>query len=126
MLVLAPIRLRMPPKAHPAPVSPSVVDNAPSLRQAPLLRPAMDGGPVSEAVVQLGSWRSRAEAETGWTRALAKARGALDGLAHDIQAADLPGRGRYYRLRVQPGPDGARALCGKLRAHAMDCLILGN
>jgi tetratricopeptide (TPR) repeat protein len=96
-------------------------------RKAPPLRPAIDGGPDTDAAAaQIGSWRSRAEAETGWTQAVAQAGGALDGLAHTIQAADLAGRGRFYRLRARPGPTGARALCERLRTRAMDCLVVRN
>lgn len=109
--VEAPIHLHMPAKHRPA----------------PSLRPAIDGGTVAAgSLVQLGAWRSQAEAEAGWDRARRKAGGALDGLANVIQQADVPGKGRYYRLRVAPGPFGARALCDALAGRGLDCLIVRN
>jgi tetratricopeptide (TPR) repeat protein len=109
-VVQAPIHLHMPRK--PA-------------RRAPALRPAIGGdtGPTGR-LVQLGAWRTQDEAEAGWTHAKAKSDGALDGLANIIQVADLPGKGRYYRLRVAPGPFGGRNLCEKLRASGLDCMIV--
>lgn len=112
----APIRLHMPRKAPPAPA-----------RTAPRLRPAIDGGVGSgQPQVQLGAWRSQAEAQAGWERARRRAGSALDGLSRIIVAADLPGKGRYYRLRVAPGRAGARALCDTLGARGQDCLVIRN
>jgi tetratricopeptide (TPR) repeat protein len=94
-------------------------------RRAPALRPAIGGDTASTGhLVQLGAWRTQGEAEAGWTHAKAKSDGALDGLANIIQVADLPGKGRYYRLRVTPGPLGDRSLCEKLRASGLDCMIV--
>lgn len=112
----APIRLHMPRKVPPAPA-----------RTAPRLRPAIDGGVGSgQPQVQLGAWRSQAEAQAGWERARRRAGSALDGLSRIIVAADLPGKGRYYRLRVAPGRTGARALCDTLGARGQDCLVIRN
>lgn len=84
------------------------------------LRPALDSAVAGGPEVQLGAWRSQAEAEVGWQRASSRAGGALDGLRPHIVRADLPGRGTYYRLRVAtPAPE---SLCGKLRAAGLDCL----
>jgi tetratricopeptide (TPR) repeat protein len=110
----ASIHLHMPRKAAPA-------------RAAPRLRPAIDGAAAGGGpLVQLGAWRSRAEAEAGWDHARQRAGGVLDGLSQTIVTADLPGKGRYYRLRVAPGPPGARALCDKLGARGQDCLVVRN
>lgn len=113
----APIHLHMPTKAARA------HGDSPS---PPGLRPAIDGGVGSGGaqLVQLGAWRSRAEAEAGWQRAKTRAGGVLDGLADSIQEANLPGKGLYYRLRVAPGPAGAKTLCDALSARGMDCLIV--
>ena len=88
----------------------------------PGLRPALDtpvGGPAGPEV-QLGAWRSEAEARAGWER-LRKAAGALlEGLTPRVVAADLPGKGRYYRLRTAThDPAG---LCASLRAVGRDCM----
>jgi hypothetical protein len=68
----------------------------------------------------LGAWRQEAEAAEGWKRAVTAAGGALAGLSPHIVAVDLPGRGRYYRLRVRT-PDSKR-LCAALKARDMDCI----
>jgi tetratricopeptide (TPR) repeat protein len=139
------IHLR-PPGARPVPVDAPVALKPPSgvaaarpvaeapvhlhmprttAHQAPALRPAIGSAePAGGRLVQLGAWRSRAEAEAGWNHAKAISGGALDGLAPVIQVADLPGKGRYYRLRAAPGPSGARDLCGKLRASGQDCMLV--
>lgn len=143
------VRLR-PPGANPTPIDPPVALAPPRgavaaasasasvpihlhmpgepARPAPALRPAIGSGPqpASQRLVQLGAWRSQAEAEAGWDRARRKGGSALDGLANIIQPADLPGRGRFYRLRVVPGPAGARSLCETLRASGLDCLLVTN
>jgi hypothetical protein len=96
-----------PPRRAPAP-------------RAAVLRPALDAAASGGPEVQLGAWRSRAEAETGWAKAQARSGGTLDGLSPHIVRADLPGKGTYYRLRVaSPDP---QVLCGKLRAAGLDCL----
>jgi tetratricopeptide (TPR) repeat protein len=106
----APVHLHMPPKPT---------------HRAPALRPAIGSAePASGRLVQLGAWRSQEEAEAGWNQAKSRSGGALDGLANIIQIADLPGKGRYYRLRVAPGPFGAQNLCAKLRAKGLDCMLV--
>ncbi len=84
----------------------------------PGLRPALDSPGGQQ--VQLGAWRQEAEAAAGWNRALKAADGALAGFSPHIVAADLPGRGRYYRLRVVT-PDG-KQLCAVLTAKGLDCI----
>ncbi len=97
-----------------------------------ILRPALDQrdwAPMKDgtAEVQLGAWRSEAEAEAGWTKARARANGVLDGLSPQVVIADLPGKGRYYRLRVSPGSGQSRAgLCASLKAKGVTCLPVRN
>ena len=84
----------------------------------PGLRLALDSPGGKQ--VQLGAWRQEAEAAAGWNRAQKAADGALAGFSPRIVAADLPGRGRYYRLRVVT-PDG-KQLCAILTAKGLDCI----
>ncbi len=94
----------------------------------PGLRPALDNPPettpanVSGQQAQLGAWRLEAEANDGWARAVKAAGGALSGFVPRIVAVDLPGRGRYYRLRVA-APE-ATQLCAVLTAKGLDCLAV--
>ena len=71
-------------------------------------------------LVQLGAWRSEAEARAGWAHARAKAGNLLDGLAPVIMTADLPRRGRYYRLRVAP-QESVSQFCKVLVAKDLAC-----
>jgi tetratricopeptide (TPR) repeat protein len=111
------------------------VASGPTVRRAaaplkkPALRPALDRerAPVPIAAsgpeVQLGAWRSQAEAEAGWQKAQAAAPGVLGRLHPHIVTVDLPERGRYYRLRVSP-PTGQsqKSLCNSLMAEGLACI----
>jgi tetratricopeptide (TPR) repeat protein len=93
---------------------------------ATALRPALDQPHVrlSGAMeVQLGAWRSAAEADAGWSKAKRLAGGMLDGLRPHVLSVDLPGKGRYFRLRVSPASDqGAADVCAGLVAKGIACL----
>jgi tetratricopeptide (TPR) repeat protein len=95
---------------------------------AVLLRPAMDQSGRSlpgtgAAEVQLGAWRSAAEARAGWDKAELDAGGALDGLTPHVVTVDLPDRGRYYRLRVSPpGAQDRGEFCAVLARKGIACL----
>jgi len=89
----------------------------------PGLRPALDnsaGGKRTQQV-QLGAWRTEAEAAEAWMGDVKKAGSALAPLAPRIVAADLPGKGRYYRLRVETAD--AAQLCNALAAKGLDCIL---
>ncbi len=72
--------------------------------------------------VQLGAWRSLEKASKGWSEARQLAGETLEGLSPRIVAVDLPGAGRYYRLRVAATQSGSRALCMALVAKGLDCI----
>ncbi len=119
-IISEPIILRPPPR-RPAPFKP--VPAAPR-RASPALRSALDA-PVAAASgpqVQLGAWRSRGEADAGWARFRRQAQGLLDGLSPQVVEADLPGKGRYFRLRVHPPAGrGAAAFCAALSDQGLAC-----
>jgi len=102
-----PIHLRPPPRIMPA-----------ARRGAATgLRPALDGAPGQ---VQLGAWRKADAARQGWTRLTHLAGRILAGLTPAIEAVDLPGRGRYYRLRVNS--EHPARLCAALASKGVDCM----
>jgi len=113
---------RKKPASADAP-SPSFLARAKSA--APLvLRPALDqaDSPKSAAgEIQLGAWRSSAEADAGWKSAKARAGGALDGLEPHITATELPGKGHYFRLRVRAAQKSGD-ICAQLAVKAIDCV----
>jgi cell division septation protein DedD len=128
----APIVLRPPPgKQQRASIALPAVPPSPFVPvNAVMLRPALDQSddPVSAgkgAEVQLGAWRSAAEASAAWDKARARAEGALDGLSPHIRAVEIPGKGRYFRLRIHPetGKSGAE-MCARLAAKALDCFAV--
>jgi hypothetical protein len=97
------------------------------------LRPALDqaaaavpraGKPQPAAgEVQLGAWRSEEEANAGWNAAKLRAAGALDGFRPHIVTAELPGKGRFFRLRVSVEAGKNQSdLCANLTAKGVACL----
>jgi tetratricopeptide (TPR) repeat protein len=89
------------------------------------LRPALDreavrGRPGQQ--VQLGAWRSEAEAQAGWQKARARAGAILENRRPQVAVADLPGRGRYYRLRINPvAGESLGDLCESLADRGIGC-----
>ena len=72
--------------------------------------------------VQLGAFRSEAEAKAGWSKAQAQAADLLAGHQPSVVAADLPGKGRYYRLRISPASGvSPRQFCDSLSAKGVGC-----
>ena len=76
-------------------------------------------------LVQVGAFRSQAEADTFWSSMSSKVGGYLDGKSKDVERADLGARGIYYRLRVGPfaSADAAKTYCEGLKSRGQDCLI---
>lgn len=104
-----------PPQQQQAAVTPA----APSQTA-----PASAAIPPGTYVVQIASLPSQAEAEKSYRSMSAKYGGIIGGKGVDIKAADIPGKGTYYRVRVVAGAKAdADALCGKLKAAGGSCLV---
>ncbi|HEY1632465.1 MAG TPA: tetratricopeptide repeat protein [Rhizomicrobium sp.] len=119
----------------PAPASPPVV-TASYEAPPPELRPALLGPRESkhialkhaqtetaqpgDALVQLGAFHDEASASASWNTLVAKSGGALAGLEPRIVAADIPGKGKFYRLRISVA--AASAFCAKLTAKGLACM----
>lgn len=109
-----------PPKPRPVRAAPAAA-SPPGLG----LRPALDGPATQSSLeVQLGAWRSEPEAQAGWEKARSKASAALHGLSAHIVMADLPGKGRYFRLRV--ATSNPQRLCQALQDAGISCLPARN
>lgn len=93
-----------------APLRPAIIENSSGLSV-----------PATGPLVQLGAWRSEAEARAGWTAAQKAAGGLLDGLSPVFVAVTLPGRGTFHRLRVR-APGAGSAFCVALQARGQACL----
>jgi len=93
----------------------------------PTLRPALDQSHSrvsagSSGQVQLGAWRNAAQAYAAWDEAKVRAGGLLDGVSPLVLAAAVPGKGRYFRLRVHSGAgETGTDMCARLAAKAIDC-----
>ena len=111
---------KQPPPDQPA-KQPAVEPAAkpPALVQSAKL-PAPDQSAKGE--VQLGAFRSEAEAKAGWGKAQAQAADLLSGYQPHVVAVDIPGKGRYYRLRLSPASGvSPRQFCDGLTAKGVGC-----
>ncbi len=103
-----------PPKPAPAPIQPAV--ETPAATPAP----ASAGG----GLLQIGAYKSEAEANAAWTSYKHKHSSLLGGLSSDVKQVDLAAKGTWYRLRIVAGSKAdAGALCTKLKAEGGDCLL---
>ena len=77
-------------------------------------------------VVQLASVPSVADAEREWTRLQAAYPALLGSRAIEVDAAEIGGRGTFYRLRTGPfaDRDAARLLCRELNTAGHDFVLV--
>jgi cell division protein FtsN len=75
--------------------------------------------------LQVGAFASRDEAQAAWKTFKSRHSAVVRGLSEDIQAADVPGKGTWYRLRIGPFADKAEAsaLCTRLKADNAGCFV---
>jgi hypothetical protein len=95
-------------------------DARPVLRQAILgSRPA-----PARTEIQLGAFRDQATATQGWNKIAAQLGSPLDGLTPHIVPVDLPGKGRFWRVRLifREAAD-AKAVCAMLKTRGIACLL---
>ncbi len=98
----------------------AVKEVTPTSPQPPVTAPVVTGG----VEVQLAALRSQAEAQSTWQRLSVKHGDVLAGKAHRIVAADIPGKGMYYRLRVGAGSAAAaKSLCATLSGRNQPCMV---
>jgi tetratricopeptide (TPR) repeat protein len=113
-----------PPTPTPTPKPVTRVNYQPDAG-IPSLRPAILGGAPHHmtARIQLGAYRAEGQAADGWNHLVGRAGGLLSGLTPQIVSVDLPGRGRYWRLRAGPmGRHDAHQLCAQLKSRGLACM----
>ncbi len=83
-------------------------------------KPAASGG----YVLQIGAYKSQADADAAWKAYKAKHAALLSGYSDDVQQADLGEKGTWYRLRIGGLSDKevATALCDRLKADGGVCI----
>jgi hypothetical protein len=108
----APRQLGAPAATMPAP---KVAATA-----TPAAKPASGGG----YVLQIGAYKSQADADAAWKSYKAKHAALLSGYNSDVQQADLGEKGTWYRLRVGGLGDKevATALCDRLKSDGGACI----
>ncbi len=124
-----------PPPVPPPPVPPEETKRkpapqasvAPPPRQA-VASQAVASGPAnrSRLRIQLGSYRSAAEAERAWKRLSAREELLLGDLDPLVARADLGDRGIFHRLQAGPfeSVKAAQAACARLKQRKLGCLVV--
>lgn len=102
---------------------------APTAASTPAPKPTVSyrtGGALTGShLLQIGAFRSEAEATGQWSSLQGKLGSYLDGKSNDIERADLGDKGIYYRLRIGPfaSADEAKTYCAGLKERGTDCLL---
>ena len=112
-----------PAAANGAPRSLALVSPKPAaVTPVPAATAASAGG---EYVLQIGAYKSQAEADNAWTSYKAKHSALLSGASDNVQQADLGDKGIWYRLRIAgfPSKDVASAMCDRLKADGGSCFL---
>jgi len=135
-----PVALASPPAMKPAiaPAPPATKPTAPATKpvaavmpppvpsKPPVAVPAAVPAPPPAAgggLLQIGAYRSLAEASAAWTTYRAKHAGLLAGVSTDMKQVDLGAKGTWVRLRIVTATKAdAAALCAKLKADGGDCI----
>lgn len=102
------------------PSSAKLAASAPPLPSEPAASSATGG-----YVLQIGSYKTRDEANESWSVFREKHADAIEGLSIDIKAADLGDKGTWYRLRLGPFTDkeAASAVCEKIKSAGGKCFL---
>jgi len=130
---LAPVHpLTEPESLAPAPAATLTTPPAPKPATAAAQTPAAVSAPaaasthvgVSGILLQIGSYKSEAEAKASW-QAFKSEHDVAAGYQPDVKQVELGARGTWYRLRMGPFPDKTTALeaCRKLKADGASCLL---
>lgn len=94
-------------------------------QQTAAAMPAATSAPSSGGYyIQIASLPSQAEAQKSYQNMSAKFGSVISGRGVDIKAAEIAGKGTFYRVRIPAGDKNeAVALCEKFRAAGGSCLV---
>jgi SPOR domain len=127
----------LPPKGASAPSVPSTrpvlppaaprvtaqVATAPVAATPVAAAPVASTAPAGAGLLQIGSYKSEADANTAWAAYKAKHAALLGGTSPNVMQVDLGAKGVWYRLRIVAGDKSAAAsLCDKLKAEGAACI----
>jgi cell division protein FtsN len=143
-VAMSPAPAKPAPKVAAAPAAPSIATGEPrklgaALAPAPAPAAKAPSPPVAATapaqaapaaasgayVLQIGAYKSQAEADAAWRTYQGKHAALLLGFTQNVQQADLGAKGTWYRLRITgfAGKDGAVALCDRLKADGGACFL---
>jgi SPOR domain len=115
-----PVTAAPPPAtaAEPATAAPRALASV----APPAAKPA---GASGGYVLQIGAYKSQADADTAWNAYKRSHAALLAGYGPDVQKADLGDKGTWYRLRIAgfSDKDAASALCDRLKAEQGACFL---
>lgn len=109
--------------AAPAKLAPPTAQaSATPAASAASTTPAAVGG---DYLIQIASLPSEADAQKSYKSLSAKFGSVIGGRGMDIKAADLPGKGTYYRVRIPAGSkEAAVSLCERYRSAGGSCMVV--
>jgi cell division protein FtsN len=123
------------PASSPPAMKPAVPAAAPGPATGaprPLVAAAKPAAPVAAPpaaaaagyALQIGAYKSQADAEAAWKTYQVKHAALLTGYADNVQQVDLGEKGTWYRLRIGGFADRevATALCDRLKADGGACI----
>jgi cell division protein FtsN len=118
------------PKVAAAPPPPTIATGAPRplvtpATAAPAPTPAAAAPASGSYVLQIGAYKSQAEADAAWKTYQGKHAALLAGYGENVQQADLGAKGTWYRLRVAGFRDKevASGVCDRLKADGGACFL---
>ncbi len=98
---------------------------APAATPAPATPAAATPAPSGAYVLQIGAFKSQAEADAAWRAYRGKHAALLTGYSPDVRQVELGEKGTWYRLRIAGFNDRevASALCDRLKADGGGCFL---
>jgi cell division septation protein DedD len=124
--------LREAPATEQSPAAttepPRVTAPTPAAIPAPEPVGSTQGAASGSHLVQVGAFKSQAEADGFWARMQTKLGDYVNGVQPDVERADLGDKGVFYRLRVGPFTTAAdaKSYCEGLKSRGQDCLVRAN
>ena len=113
------------PRALPTPATKLELTPAPKVATLPPIAAATPETKAASgsAVLQIGAYKSQADADAAWKTYAARHAVLLAGYGPDVARADLGDKGVWYRLRVVgfASKDVASAACDRLKADGGGC-----
>ena len=90
---------------------------------APATLPAAQAMAAGSGVLQIGAYKSEADAGAAWITYKAKHATLLAAMTPDVKQVDLGAKGTWYRLRIiVSDKSSASALCDKLKSEGGACI----